>query len=165
MNNNIMKYFRFPSIKSGVFLSIFFITALFSFLLLIQKARVASDDNRIVFSSSEITGTDQVYTIKSDGTDNQQLTTDPAGSSYPAWSYDHSKIAYSHAGQIWVMNSDGTNALQLTNTTVESTTRNGNVIIYSIHGSFSPDGTKIAYASTQSGRSQIWVMNADGSGK
>src|SRR3989338_5891714 len=209
MNNNIMKYFRFPSIKSGVFLSIFFITALFSFLLLIQKARVASDDNRIVFSSSEITGTDQVYTIKSDGTDNQQLTSDPAGSSYPAWSYDHSKIAYSHAGQIWVMDANGANKIQLTSssgsnfgpsfspdgtkivftslrtgnpeiwkmdangdneqqlttTTVGSYTRNGEFIIWGIHGNYSSNGTKIAYASTQSGRSQIWVMNADGSGK
>ena len=32
-------------------------------------------------------------------------------------------------------------------------------------GAWSPDGTKIAYSSTCSGNSDIWVMDADGSNK
>ena len=37
--------------------------------------------------------------------------------------------------------------------------------IYGALASYSPDGTKIVYASTQSGRTEMWVMNPDGPGR
>jgi Tol biopolymer transport system component len=80
---------------------------------------------------------------------------------YPAWSPDGTLIVYNHADdfdadenpvneQVWVMNANGTNQHPLT-----SDAPNKDQV-----PDWSPDGTKIAYASGPSG---IWVMNADGS--
>jgi len=84
----------------------------------------------------------------------------------PNWSPDGSKILYvsSISGiwdqwisnfDIWVMNSDGSNRVQLTtNPTSDWMPR------------YSPDGTKIVYNSYGSGTDiDIWTMNSDGSGQ
>src|SRR5438046_3811878 len=55
---------------------------------------------------------------------------------------------------IYLMNDDGT---QVTNLTKHAG-RN-------IAPAWSPDGTKIAFASNRDGNSEIYVMNADGSGQ
>jgi Tol biopolymer transport system component len=79
---------------------------------------------------------------------------------YPAWSPDGRLILYVHADdfdadenpvneQVWVMNANGTNQHPLT-----SDAPNKDQV-----PDWSPDGTKIAYASGPSG---IWVMDADG---
>ena len=57
------------------------------------------------------------------------------------------------------MDADGTNQRQLTTTAVIPGQEN----VWSLHPSWSPDRKQIAYASTSSGQTQIWVMNADGS--
>ncbi|MDX2430851.1 MAG: S9 family peptidase [Bacteroides sp.] len=56
--------------------------------------------------------------------------------------------------ELFVMNSDGSGKIQLT----ESTQSEYNAIWH-------PDGEKIVYLSSVSGEVQAWVMNADGSGK
>jgi Tol biopolymer transport system component len=63
------------------------------------------------------------------------------------------------------MTSDGTRQQQLTRTARSAVTRSFRKVIWSDHPSYSPDGTKIVYSSTQSGNSEIWVMNADGTKK
>jgi Tol biopolymer transport system component len=78
--------------------------------------------------------------------------------SYPWPSPDGRRIVFaSNRGgefQIYLMNSDGTGLAQLTHE------RGGNVT-----PSWSPDGSMIAFASTEQrdGNSEIYVMNADGS--
>jgi len=57
--------------------------------------------------------------------------------------------------QIFTMNVDGTGTTQLTSFTSAS----------AIHPVWSPDGSKIAFASNASGNFQIWSMNPDGTGQ
>ena len=73
----------------------------------------------------------------------------------PAWSPDGSKLLFTLNNQIYVMNADGSNKIQLTEHLGSDSSP-----------TWSPDGTKIAFASRRSidfNLAQIYVMNADGS--
>ena len=62
------------------------------------------------------------------------------------------RLAYFSAREIWVANADGSNSTQLTASPgLDRSPR------------WSPDGTKISFASERNGLSAIFVMNADGS--
>ncbi len=113
-------------------------------------------NGRIAFTKETPTG-QQIFTILPDGTGETQLTFQGT-STFPGWSRDGSKIAFSSTqsgiSEIWSMNADGTNQTRIT-----FATQGGNFI-----PEWSPDGTKIAYASLQdaTGHPEVWVMNADG---
>ncbi|MFQ5668540.1 MAG: TolB family protein [Candidatus Binatia bacterium] len=84
----------------------------------------------------------------------------PPDSNAPEWSGDGSQIVFwsgfeSRFGEVWVMNADGTNRQQLTNTTDPMNSDNP---------AWSPDGTKIVFDSNRSGPGTvgIWLMDADG---
>jgi len=91
----------------------------------------------------------EIYEMNPDGTDLKQLTPpswtyDPAGGIPPAynpvWSPDGSKIAFSYeplTNNIWVMNADGSNWIQLT-------TYTGGVMDTG-DAAWSPGGSKIAF--------------------
>jgi len=55
---------------------------------------------------------------------------------------------------IWTMNQNGTNLLQLTSATRQN-----------LQPSFSPDGRRIAFHSTRDGDDAIYIMNLDGNGQ
>jgi Tol biopolymer transport system component len=63
---------------------------------------------------------------------------------------------------IFTMNNDGKRQHRLTR--VPSAASSPENLFYQVDPAWSPDGTKLAFASTRSGVPAIWVMNADGSG-
>jgi Tol biopolymer transport system component len=97
-----------------------------------------------------------LYTINPDGTGKTEIVNSQTEIHYPSWSPDGTKIAFSRTVfpsqnfQIFVVNADGSNVLQLTNTGSNYGTE------------WSPDGTKIAFTSARTGNNDIWVMNPDG---
>ena len=100
----------------------------------------------------------EIFRIKPDGTGLKQLTVNAVLDDGPAMSPNGTKIAYSHEfapgdRDILVMNRDGSNTKFLTTSTDAEWTPD-----------WSPDGSKIAYTVGTSA-SEIFVMNADGSGK
>jgi WD40 repeat protein len=119
------------------------------------------DGSKIVFESSR-NGFEEIYVTNPDGSGVVQLTDDQGENGDVDWSPDGSKIVFethrdgpNGEGEIYVMDADGTNLINLTNT---PTVRDADP-------AWSPDGTKIAYESNQGGSFDVWVMNADGSNK
>ncbi|HLL70641.1 MAG TPA: di-heme oxidoredictase family protein [Pyrinomonadaceae bacterium] len=74
----------------------------------------------------------------------------PATGSFPAFSADGSRIAFSSSGNIWVANNDGTNPNQITFDGTDSTP------------TWAPDGTKIAFSRIIGGVAQIFTVTTFG---
>jgi Tol biopolymer transport system component len=99
-----------------------------------------------------------VYVMNTDGTDQQRLTSDPAGDTYPEFSPDGSKILFAStrngSSAVYTMDTDGTNVQQLTADSLGAGDAN-----------WSPDGTKITFVNNFcicSGNSDLFTMDADG---
>lgn len=168
-----------------------------------EDGMISPAGTRIAFTSYR-SGNRDIYLMDPDGSHVTQITHDPEDDYQPAWSPDGSKIAFAsnRAGlgtQVWVMNADGTSATQITAAGgfQPSWSPDGRTIAFSqvvklcrfdvcsahifvitangggatdISGSgdkidyepaWSPDGTRIAFQEDRN----IWVMEADGSGK
>ena len=133
------------------------------------------DHTKIAFESDR-DGTANIYVMNADGSGLTNLTYHGlANHSNPSWSPDGTKIAFNtnkdgveaclldiesctlelfESDEIYVMNAaDGSNQTRLTFNGAQDT-----------GSSWSPDGTKIAFASLRDGNAEIYVMNAaDGS--
>lgn len=102
-----------------------------------------------------------IWTIDAgDGRSRTNLTSGFAGGGgCPSYSPDGSRIAFGgwggHDGDVFVMNADGTGAVDVT----------PSVDLSESQPAFSPDGTKIAFVGYAPGdfHGQLYVMNADGS--
>jgi hypothetical protein len=117
------------------------------------QATVLGPNGKLAFAET-VGNQNRLVIANVDGTDQQVLAGLPTPVSQPRWSPDGSRIAfvagtYSLA-ELYVVDSDGTDLTQLT--------RNG---VPDKSPSWTPDGRRIVY---QRG-TQIWAMNADGSGK
>ena len=128
-------------------------------------------DTRIAFMSTRSERNGEIFVMNADGKRVHRLTRHPEYDAVPAWSPDGKKITFMSfrdehriqvggiiLGDIYVMNPDGTNPINLT----QSVERPESV------SSWSPDGKQIAFRSAKFFKwdilfhSDIWVMDADG---
>ena len=118
-----------------------------------QRQERVPDGPRIAF-----TGASNLLSVMGfDGGQYGPVGNPPGEGFQPSFSPDGRQIAFmrrtgvNNAGtNIFVMNNDGTNLRQLTNTGQDA------------FPAWSPDGTKIAFSRLQNGLYQIFTMNADG---
>jgi TolB protein len=99
----------------------------------------------------------EIFIIDKTGSESVRLTFDDRGDFYPRFSPDGTKITFTSQPegdfpQIWVINSDGTNARQLTTT-------------QGYTSDWSPDGEWIVYTDTRAVSGRLWIMRKDGTDK
>ncbi|MCB2214187.1 serine/threonine-protein kinase [bacterium] len=109
---------------------------------------------------SERDGLPQVYLMKADGSDVQQLTTEMGGACQPAWAPDGLSLAYISPcdgpkerydrASLFVLN------LETGRSDLISTLATGDY-----DPAWSPDGTTLAFTSLQTGKPQIFVYDLD----
>jgi subtilisin len=116
----------------------------------------------IVFASKRVTATNptgdyEIYSIKPDGGDLRQLTTNGTDDNEPVISPDGTRIAYTNTKTLYVMSVDGSNNRILSR----------DMFISEEDPTWSPDGTKIAFAAQRCGCAEnpgvqdIWTIDAN----
>ena len=97
----------------------------------------------------------EIYTINPDGTNQTNITNNPAGDASPNYSPDGSKIIFATNRdgntEIYQMNADGSNPVRLTNNPAADG-----------YPEYSPNGASIVFVSDRDGNQEIYRMNADG---
>ena len=120
------------------------------------------DGTQIAFDSDR-DGDFEIFVMNADGTGVVQLTHDDALDWFPLWSPDGTRIVFEsdpddslHMGSAFhstpdvvIMNADGTGVRRLTHPGDDS------------GGSWSPDGTRIAFTSSRDGDREIFIIDAE----
>jgi len=122
------------------------------------------DGSRIAFTSNRDGSHDisQIYVMNADGSNQHRVYYNSALTTYPTWSPDGSRIAFANDKE------DGRTGnfeiFTIEPETISPETRLTFRRRYDIYPVYSPDGTRIAFISNLDGNSEIYMMNANGSG-
>ena len=109
-----------------------------------------SPDGQTVYFSSRETGSYEIYSIDINGNGIQRLTNGIGTLYAPELSPDGGRIVFTNNGNgLWVMNVDGSDPHAIT-------------FRDDIDPTWSPDGSMIAFASSRSGKRQLFTANANG---
>jgi len=128
------------------------------------------DSTKIAFATDR-DGTFEIYKMDADGANQTRLTTvTPKHAFAPRWSPTNPNLLIfvtnndtaPKALDIWKINADGTGLTNLTKRPSYNDGAASPITGFPSPPSWSPDGTKIAFTSDQTGSLDIFVMNADG---
>ena len=122
-------------------------------------AAYSADGKRIAYCSGQGGGPVQVWTMKQNGTDKQQVTHMSVTAIFPDFSPDGSKIVFCRPARPSRRAQHLRRQQRRQRRSHQLTSGVGN----NVYPAFSPDGTKIVFTSNRTGTSQVWLMNADGS--
>jgi Tol biopolymer transport system component len=114
----------------------------------VATAAYPGANGRIAFEQGGV-----IYSIRPDGSDRRQLTTDTRSHS-PRWSPNGRLLAFHRAGDLWVMKSDGSGAHRITSGSAND-----------INPSWSPDGSRLVFSRTTTGTlagRSLYVVAATG---
>lgn len=117
----------------------------------------------IAFTAAIENGNLDIYTMHPDGSGLTNLTNNPAHDVNPVWSPDGKRIAFESDRngftQIFLMNSDGSNVVQVTDGEADHLFGNSNP--------WSPDGSQLLFAERGLGEEKwvIYVIDANGNSK
>jgi Tol biopolymer transport system component len=152
-------------LRSAIFVTVGL--ALAGLALVVSAARSAGAGDRIVFVTNHPCGGRQVNcgraeiaTVRADGSGTAILTRNAVSEASPAWSPSGAQIAFfrparpGSAGQVWLMNPNGSRQRQLTH--LKAIQFYGDL-------DWSPTGRSLvikAFASTSGGATELWVVNA-----
>jgi hypothetical protein len=128
--------------------------------LAVERDAMSADQRYRVFVRDNVPwggGKPTLFSLDLHNNWEDQITYFGAGMAYdPSWSPTAERITFvtddTGNEEIWVINRDGSGALQLTRNSWE----------WDKHPSWSPDGSKIVFWSNRTGNRGIWVMDADG---
>jgi len=125
------------------------------------EAKINPQTGNDLVDVSGRSGLPQIYRMNIEGADVQRLSAGTGEATNPSWSPDGAHIAFAWTKgfepgnyNIFVMD-------VVSQQTVQLTTNEGR----NENPTWAPDGSQIVYASKRGRQSQIWVMNADGTGK
>ena len=124
---------------------------------------IGGSAGQLVFASM-LSGTSQIYLVNADGTSLQPLTSMEEGACQPSWSPDGSQLVFISPcrgrgefyenmytdSSLYVIDADGTDVRPLT--AVPSS---------DFDPAWSPDGERIAFASSRDGRKEIYLLTID----
>ena len=131
-----------------------FFPVMFSALFTLVLALTAAAQEKIAFTSNQ-SGNNEIWLMNPNGTNQVNLTQNPADDSDPALSRNGRNIAFVSGRdgnlEIYVMNTVGAFQTRITNNAADD-----------FDPVFSPDGSKIAFTSSRDGNDEIYIMNVDG---